>query len=94
LLIDRVANQSEFYLSDVHVPKVVYEIAPRVGDPADPRDEGDDAADFQSLCIHRPAADQQHTNDLELGAQIHQKVGGYIPKLVEIDPSGASGVDE
>jgi hypothetical protein len=34
----------------------------------------DDPADLQLPLIDRPAADQQRADDLELGAQIHQKV--------------------
>src|SRR5580700_10727003 len=57
LLIDRVTDQAVFDLGNVHIAKVVDQIAPGVGDPADPRDEGHDAADCQPIRIYRPSAD-------------------------------------
>ena len=74
LLIDRIAQQAIFDLRDVHIAEVVDEIAPRVGDPADPGDEGHDTADFQPFGVHRPSADQEYADNLELSAQIHQEV--------------------
>src|ERR1700730_5961752 len=74
LLIDRVTEQAVSDLGDVDVAEVVDEIAPGVGDPADPRDKGHDAADFQSLRVHRPSADKQRADNLELSAQVHQEV--------------------
>src|SRR4051812_36769807 len=74
LLIDRVAQQAIFDLRDVHIAKVVDEIAPRVGDPANPGDEGYDTADFQPFGVHRPSADQEYADNLELSAQVHQEV--------------------
>src|SRR6185437_16056309 len=83
LLIDRVTDQAEFDLGNVRIPKIIDEIAPRVGDPADPRNEGDDAADLQSLRIHRQSTDQQHAYNLELGAEVHQEVHR---ELEAVDP--------
>src|ERR1700680_479241 len=74
LLIDRVTEQAVSDLGDVDVAEVVDEIAPGVGDPADPRDKGHDAADFKSLRVHRPSADKQRADNLELSAQVHQEV--------------------
>src|SRR5580765_2215336 len=59
LLIDRIAQQTEFDRCQVDVAEIVDEVAPRIGDPMYPRDEGHDATDFQPLFIDRPAADQK-----------------------------------
>ena len=74
LLIDRITDQPEFDLRDVHISKVVDEIAPGVSESADSRNEGHDTADLELIRMYQPSADQQRGDDLELSAQVHQEV--------------------
>src|ERR1700722_17480343 len=69
LLVDRVTEKAVFDMGAVDVAEGVDEVAPRVGDSADPGDEGNDAADLQPLGVYRPAADQERPDDLQLGAK-------------------------
>src|SRR5262249_51183333 len=57
-LIDGVGQQPVLDLGDADVAEVVDQISPRVVEPADARDERDNAADFQPIDVHPPAADQ------------------------------------
>jgi hypothetical protein len=73
-LVDRVGHQAVLHLGDANVPKVVDEIAPGVIEPTDARYEGDHTSDRKLLCVHPPPTQQQGGNDLEVTAQVHQKV--------------------
>jgi hypothetical protein len=71
---ERVRERAVFDLRHRDVAEIVDEITPRIGDPADPGNEGDDAADLEPAFLNRIAADQKTGDDLQVREQVHQEV--------------------
>jgi len=59
---------------DVCAAEVVNGITPGVGDPADPGDECDHAANFRLLVQHSPGAYRERADNLQRSAQLHQEI--------------------
>src|SRR5262249_19913086 len=72
--IDRVCQQAILDLSDSEIAEVVDEIAPGVVQPTDPGDKGNDTANLEPVGVDPPTADQQSRDDLQMTAEVHQKV--------------------
>src|ERR1700757_1757947 len=72
--VDPVGEETEPDLRHIQISEVVDQIAPRVVQAADRRDKCDYASNLQLIGVHHPASDQQCGHDLQMTAEVHQKI--------------------